>query len=257
MPQDNETAELGHGSPAESRDSEADLGSNLRAARKRRGLSQQELADQSGVSQGVVSMIERGAVRSPGIELVTKLEDALSVARGSLYTERIREHIDLRPQKTESARLGTGRPRRRRPQQPTALAINLDRIRFKYRLSLAQLVEITGVSRIPMIVSGHDRNTRHSTVERIAEGVSKHVGKKITAEWLLRPSKDLQQIKHAEEKLRSFLASPEAAEVKTEEIPKLREFPWPYEPPDTAQTWLYALYIIRDTDPESDSEGAH
>jgi transcriptional regulator with XRE-family HTH domain len=51
----------------------------LREARKRRGLTQEELEARSGVSQAVISSIERGIVQDPASSTVLKLADALDV----------------------------------------------------------------------------------------------------------------------------------------------------------------------------------
>lgn len=56
----------------------------LREARRRRGLTQEQLEQASGVQQSVISRIERGDTFDPSWGTVTKLEDALGVRRGSL-----------------------------------------------------------------------------------------------------------------------------------------------------------------------------
>ena len=45
----------------------------LREARRKRGLTQDELADKSGVTQAAISSIERGQVQSPSWDTVSKL----------------------------------------------------------------------------------------------------------------------------------------------------------------------------------------
>lgn len=49
----------------------------LREARKRRGLSQEQLAVASGVRQTNISAIERGAIQDPNSSTVMKLAEAL------------------------------------------------------------------------------------------------------------------------------------------------------------------------------------
>lgn len=51
----------------------------LRAARQRRGLTQEQLESASGVSQTVISKIERGESIAPTFETVIKLADALGI----------------------------------------------------------------------------------------------------------------------------------------------------------------------------------
>lgn len=49
----------------------------LRRTMDARGITQYELAKKSGVSQPAISQFLRGRRRNPGVELVSKLEDAL------------------------------------------------------------------------------------------------------------------------------------------------------------------------------------
>jgi transcriptional regulator with XRE-family HTH domain len=66
--------------------SSADLeafAANLRAARDRRGLTQEQLSHVSGVTSGEVSKMERGA-REPKITTLVKLADALDVPPADL-----------------------------------------------------------------------------------------------------------------------------------------------------------------------------
>jgi transcriptional regulator with XRE-family HTH domain len=51
----------------------------LREARRLRGWTQEQLEERSGVEQAVISRVERGANRNPGIKTVRKLETALNV----------------------------------------------------------------------------------------------------------------------------------------------------------------------------------
>jgi transcriptional regulator with XRE-family HTH domain len=52
---------------------------DLRAARERSGLSQQELADAVGVRQATISALERGASRRIDFDLLERLALALGV----------------------------------------------------------------------------------------------------------------------------------------------------------------------------------
>jgi transcriptional regulator with XRE-family HTH domain len=60
-----------------------DLGKNLRAARRRLGLTQEEVAERSGVQAGEVSRIERGK-RDPKVSTVERLAAAVEVSPGQL-----------------------------------------------------------------------------------------------------------------------------------------------------------------------------
>jgi transcriptional regulator with XRE-family HTH domain len=59
------------------------LGKNLRAARKKLGLTQEEVAERSGVQAGEVSRIERGK-RDPQVSTLEKLAGAVELPPGRL-----------------------------------------------------------------------------------------------------------------------------------------------------------------------------
>jgi transcriptional regulator with XRE-family HTH domain len=59
------------------------FGKNLRAARKKLGLTQEEVAERSGVQAGEVSRIERGK-RDPQISTLEKLAAAVELPPGRL-----------------------------------------------------------------------------------------------------------------------------------------------------------------------------
>jgi transcriptional regulator with XRE-family HTH domain len=61
----------------------ADLGTNLRAARERLGLSQEEVGHRSGVHPTEVSRIENGK-RDPQVSTLRRLADAVEVPPGDL-----------------------------------------------------------------------------------------------------------------------------------------------------------------------------
>ncbi len=56
----------------------------LRKAREKRGWTQEQLEDASGVDQGVISRLERGESANPTNDTVVKLETALGLERGTL-----------------------------------------------------------------------------------------------------------------------------------------------------------------------------
>jgi transcriptional regulator with XRE-family HTH domain len=61
-----------------------DLGKNLRAIRRKLGLTQEDVAQRSGLEQGEVSRIERG-LRDPHVSTVEKLAVAVEVPIAQLF----------------------------------------------------------------------------------------------------------------------------------------------------------------------------
>ena len=59
------------------------LGKNLRAARKRLGLTQEQVAERSGVQAGEVSRIETGK-RDPKVSTLERLAKAVETKPGRL-----------------------------------------------------------------------------------------------------------------------------------------------------------------------------
>jgi transcriptional regulator with XRE-family HTH domain len=53
---------------------------NLVKIRKKKKLIQRQLAEKSGVSYNTIIKMERGGIKNPKIETVSKLADALSVS---------------------------------------------------------------------------------------------------------------------------------------------------------------------------------
>jgi transcriptional regulator with XRE-family HTH domain len=60
-----------------------EFGKNLRVARMKLGLTQEQVAERSGVQAGEVSRIERGK-RDPKVSTLEKLAAAVEVAPGRL-----------------------------------------------------------------------------------------------------------------------------------------------------------------------------
>jgi transcriptional regulator with XRE-family HTH domain len=62
-------------------------GANVRRLREARGLSQNALAKQAGITQGHLRDIETGRIRNPGVAVVRALAKALEVDPGALLRE--------------------------------------------------------------------------------------------------------------------------------------------------------------------------
>lgn len=56
-----------------------EIGKEIRAARKQRGLSQEELAKKLGMSRATISQIESGAVQEIGVRRLMRLLDSLGL----------------------------------------------------------------------------------------------------------------------------------------------------------------------------------
>lgn len=59
---------------------------NVRLARQRAGISQEELADTAGIDRSYGSRIERG-IANPSIEMLAKLAEVLGVTTASLLVD--------------------------------------------------------------------------------------------------------------------------------------------------------------------------
>lgn len=63
-----------------------DIGSRLRAAREKAGLSQRMLARRSGVSNGTISLIEQNKI-SPSVSSLKRLLDTVSMSLGEFFDD--------------------------------------------------------------------------------------------------------------------------------------------------------------------------
>src|SRR3954463_15955695 len=76
---------------------EKTLGNKLQLARKRAGMTQQELCQKAGLSYSTLAKIERGAIRSPSVFTVA----AIAAATGTA----IEDLLDLGPRGLQSPAL--------------------------------------------------------------------------------------------------------------------------------------------------------
>jgi len=81
----------------------------LTRIRQERGLSQQGLADASGVNKATINQIERGR-RSPNLETLEKLADALAVEMADFFP-KAQASLPLEPRRSEDVDLGRGASR--------------------------------------------------------------------------------------------------------------------------------------------------
>ena len=62
------------------------LGAAIRAARRERGVSQEELADRAKLDRSYMSSIERGQ-QNPGVVLILRVATALDMTATELFAE--------------------------------------------------------------------------------------------------------------------------------------------------------------------------
>lgn len=84
---------------------QATIGERLSAARKARGWLQAELAQRSGLSQSMISQIESGSRKNPGINTINALEESLGIGHGALTV------ADLYAEPVARVKLSKGRSR--------------------------------------------------------------------------------------------------------------------------------------------------
>lgn len=63
------------------------LGKRIQRLRRERQMSQRELADKAGISQGYLSQLEAGEVKVPGFKTVMGLSESLNVSYYDLMGE--------------------------------------------------------------------------------------------------------------------------------------------------------------------------
>ncbi|MBY6092201.1 helix-turn-helix domain-containing protein [Maritimibacter alkaliphilus] len=100
------------GGPVNANGEEASVGATLRRLRKAKGMSLQALADESGVSVGMISQVERG-LANPSIKLLTSLRRALNISMQELFGESDPDHPAPTPNSPDPGFV------RRRENRPT------------------------------------------------------------------------------------------------------------------------------------------
>ncbi|MCE0494590.1 cupin domain-containing protein [Vibrio salinus] len=84
-----------------------DVGSQLKAIRIMKGVSQRELAKLSGVTNSMISQIEKNQV-NPSVGSLKKVLDAMSVSMGEFFTMDIEEQEKIFYNAEELVDLGDG-----------------------------------------------------------------------------------------------------------------------------------------------------
>ncbi len=84
-----------------------DVGAHLRAVRQMYGLSQRELAKRSGVTNGLISLIEQNRV-SPSVSSLKKVLDGIPMALADFFTLDLQGKPQVFFAKEELADIGTG-----------------------------------------------------------------------------------------------------------------------------------------------------
>lgn len=78
-------AARGHGASASTARERVNVGARLKALRTERNLSQRDLAASSGVTNGMISMIEQNK-HSPSVATLNRITDALGVSFGDFFS---------------------------------------------------------------------------------------------------------------------------------------------------------------------------
>jgi FMN phosphatase YigB (HAD superfamily)/DNA-binding XRE family transcriptional regulator len=109
------------------------LGKSLQDARKKAGLTQQQLCMKAGLSYSTLAKIERGAIKAPSIFTIQSIAEALEVSLGELIG-----HTPSKPSETPKKRTKSG-------VRFVYFDINGCLVRFFHR-AFARLAEESGVA---------------------------------------------------------------------------------------------------------------
>ncbi|MFG6326165.1 MAG: helix-turn-helix domain-containing protein [Lachnospiraceae bacterium] len=71
----------------------SEIGTNIRSSRKKRGITQEELANIADISTQHLCRIENG-VRTPSLETVHRIADALGITTDALFGNTAIEAVD-------------------------------------------------------------------------------------------------------------------------------------------------------------------
>ena len=87
----------------------ASIGARLQEARSRRGWSVHELAEQAGVSAGMISQVERG-LANPSFNVLSKIATALGLQLGIFFEETPALDRNIVVHRSDRRRLGVSDP---------------------------------------------------------------------------------------------------------------------------------------------------
>jgi len=87
---------------ADQENSELLLGKSLQVARKKAGMTQQQLCQKAGLSYSTLAKIERGAIRAPSVFTIQNIAGALGVTLASLVGEIPPEKVKTPKKRTKS-----------------------------------------------------------------------------------------------------------------------------------------------------------
>ncbi len=65
--------------------SQEKLGKNIKKARKKAGLTQEQVAEKAGITSNYYSMIERGEVENPGSKVMTEIAKVLKLKSSDVF----------------------------------------------------------------------------------------------------------------------------------------------------------------------------
>lgn len=82
--------------------SELLLGKSLQEARKKAGMTQQQLCQKAGLSYSTLAKIERGAIKSPSVFTIQNIAAALGVTLGALIGETLPEKVKTPKKRSKS-----------------------------------------------------------------------------------------------------------------------------------------------------------
>lgn len=83
-----------------------DIGRAIKALRTKRGIRQQRLAKKVGVSQGYLSLIERGD-REPGLDFINKVANYLMIPQQLLFLMACDNNVKFRQYKKQMKNIMT------------------------------------------------------------------------------------------------------------------------------------------------------
>lgn len=139
---------------------EHSIATRIKTLRKEQGLTLKELADTSGISRSMISLIERGET-SPTATVLNKLADALSVSLASLLSSEASSQVESCPVSSKATQKvwqdpESGYQRRRLTPENSHAPIELTEITFPpgQRVVFDHLVQNISIHQQIWVMSG-------------------------------------------------------------------------------------------------------